>query len=451
VIRPRVRVGLSIRTRLTLAAALVIATGMALAAGLLVWRMHSVLATDLDNSLIQQAHALAEDVAGGVGTLRVSKTAPTSTALQVVDASGRVLASVGDVDGEQRMFFTAPAVQEPALATVDGAALEGPYRVAALAVPTRHSGVVTLYLGAPTAPLATIRDELGTSLAVGIPAAVAALTWVSWWLIGRALRPVESMRRQASEIQGHDADGRLEVPAARDELTRLAQTFNELLDRIATAAEKQRRFVDDAAHELRSPLAALRTRLEVGEHDARSGRLALDEVDRLADLVNDLLVVARLDAGPANRFQPVDLDDLVWQTVADARHRVSAALDTTGISPVRVTGDAAGLRKVVRNLVENACRHASGRVVIRLALDPMGTAILSVFDDGPGIPHSDRERVFDRFVRLDEGRGRDDGGTGLGLAIVASVVAAHGGRVWIEDGDPGTTFVVRLPAAAADP
>jgi signal transduction histidine kinase len=437
----------SLRWRLAAAAAAVITAGMAIAAGLLLWRMHSVLAADLDNSLVQQAHSAARDVAAGTASsLRVSRTAPASTALQVVDVAGRVLASAGDVDGADRMFYAASGVGEPALNTVDGAALEGPYRVAALAVPTA-SGVVTLYLGAPTTPLVTIRNELGSSLAVGIPVAIAALTVISWWLIGRALRPVETMRRQAAAIPGHDADGRLDVPAARDELGRLAETFNDLLGRIAAASDGQRRFVDDAAHELRSPLATLRTQLEVsGDHRAD----ALRQVSRLSDLVDDLLVIARLDSGAVSRRHPVDLDDVVWQIVGSARRDGPPEIDTTGVSPVRVIGDDAGLRRMVRNLVENARRHATGRVVVQLTASRVGTATLTIADDGPGIPPADRLRVFDRFVRLDAGRARDDGGTGLGLAIVASVVDAHGGRVWIEDAGAGTAIVVRLPAVATD-
>jgi signal transduction histidine kinase len=454
-VRPRWRSRLSVRTRLTIAAAAVISVGMAIAAGLLLWRMYSVLATDLDNSLIQQAHAAAEDVRGGVTALRISKTAPASTALQVVDAGGRVLTSAGDVDGTERVFFTAPAPGEPTLTTVDDGVLEGPYRVAALTVPT-HSGTMTLYLGAPTAPLSTIRHELGTSLAVGIPAAVLALTAVSWLLIGRALRPVETMRRQAAAIPGHDPEARLDVPATGDELGRLAETFNELLGRIATASEQQRRFLDDAAHELRSPLAALRTQLEVSQRDAaevgeaesiRYGqRQVLGSVERLANLVNDLLVIARLDSVPPTRRHPVDLDDLVWDCVADARRHDWLTFDTTGVSPVRVIGDAGGLRRVVQNLLDNARRHARERITVRLNTDSR-TATLSVADDGPGVPDADRSRIFDRFVRVDAGRAREDGGTGLGLAIVSSVVYAHDGLVWVDDGDDGgAVFEVRLPA-----
>jgi signal transduction histidine kinase len=293
------------------------------------------------------------------------------------------------------------------------------------------------------------------------------LALVSWWVIGRALRPVESMRRQAAAIPGDDLRSRLDVPAAHDELGRLSETFNELLERIAAASDRQRRFVDDAAHELRSPLAALKTRLEVGlrhpqagaerpDETAHAQRQALKEITRLVDLVNDLLSLARMDAGRSPRTRPVDLDDLVWSAADDARRQGSPKIDTTGISPVRVHGDVAGLRRVVRNLLDNARRHASETVTVKLGLGsefaaPEGDraaaqmATLVIADDGPGIPVADRQRVFDRFVRLDEGRARDSGGSGLGLAIVSSIVAEHGGRVWVDGDEFGATFVVQLP------
>lgn len=461
----------SLRARLTVAAVAVIAVGMGAAAALLLWRMHSVLAGNLDTSLTQQIHAAAEDIAAGSMPPRVWKTAGASSALQVVDGAGRVTASAGDVDGASRMFFTTPAVGDPAIATVSNPGLEAPYRVAAMSVTTR-TGPVKLYIGSPTTTLATMRAALGSALIVGIPALVALLALVSWWLLGRALRPVETMRRQAAAIPGDDLRRRLDVSAAKDELGRLSETFNELLERIAVASDRQRRFVDDAAHELRSPLAALQTRLEIGlrhptagivdsEERAYGQRQALKEITRLVDLVNDLLSLARADAGRRPRSRPIDLDDLVWRAATDAREHGPPKIDTTGIAPVRVVGDTAGLRRVVQNLLDNARRHANDTVTVQLRLNfeppssggdsaAVPTATLIVADDGPGIPVADRQRVFDRFVRLDECRPRDSGGTGLGLAIVSAIVAEHGGRVWIDGGEAGTAFVVQLPAVPSE-
>jgi signal transduction histidine kinase len=174
----------------------------------------------------------------------------------------------------------------------------------------------------------------------------------------------------------------------------------------------------------------------------------LQQVTRLTDLVNDLLELARLDADPQLQARPVDLDDLVWEAAREARDLGPPGIDTTGISPVRVLGDAAALRRLVSNLVSNARRHAHQTVTLRLSVDGP-TATLVVADDGPGIPATDRQRVFQRFVRLDAGRARDSGGSGLGLAIVADIAAAHYGRVWVDENHPGARFNVQLPLFTA--
>ena len=449
---------LSLRARLTAAATLVIAVGMAAAAALLVWRVHSVLAANLDATLTRQVRVVATDVAEGDTKPRLARSAGESTALQVIDAAGNVVSSSGDIDGEPRLFSITPGAGDPTISTVTTTALDGPYRVAALAV-TTPSGPVSVYAASPTTPLASSTTELGAALIFGVPAMVVLLALVGWWLVGRALRPVDTMRLQAAAIPGTDLQRRLDVPTSDDELGRLAETFNDLLGRIATAADRQRRFVADAAHELRTPLAALRARLEIDLRHGPAGptdadtvdtrQQALQQVTRLADLVDDLLQLARLDADPQLHRKPVDLDDLVWEAAREAREGGPPRIDTTGISPVRVLGDAGALRRVVRNLIGNARRHADQTVTVRLGIDTPGSATLTVADDGPGIPIADRQRVCERFVRLDEGRARDAGGAGLGLAIVADIVAAHGGRVWIDDDDPGARFHVQLPALPA--
>jgi signal transduction histidine kinase len=453
----------SLRGRLTAAATLLIAVGMAAAAVLLVWRVHSVLAADLDANLIRQAHLIAEDVAAGNPLPRTSRSGG-STIVQILDGRGKVLLSSGDIDGEPRVFSSSPGVTDPTLSTVTAEALDDtPYRVAAL-TSRSPSGAVSVYVAAPTTPLTDSTTELGTALIVGVPAMVALLALVGWWLLGKALQPVEVMRRQAAAIPGTDLHRRLDAPVSQDELGRLADTFNDLLGRIEAAADRQRRFVADAAHELRTPLAALRTRLEIDVRHRPAGaapadnaatstqRVALGQVTRLVDLVNDLLELARLDANPPLQQRPVDLDDLVWDAAREAREQAPPRIDTTGISPARVLGDPAALRRVVRNLLNNARRHASHTVTVQLSIDAQSSAAtppsatLTVTDDGPGIPADDRDRVFERFVRLDEARARDAGGAGLGLAIVADIVAAHHGRVWVEDNQPGARLHVQLPA-----
>lgn len=460
----------SLRARLTAAAAVVIAVGMAAAAMLLVWRVHSVLAADLDATLTRQVYAVAADVAAGDRTPRVPRGAAVSTGLQVIDADGNVTASSGDIDGQARLFFTTPGASNAAISTVSAAGLDTPYRVAALAG-TSPSGPITIYVGSPTTALTNSTTQLGTALTLGVPTMVVLLAIVGWWLLGRALRPVDTMRRQAAAIPGTDLQRRLDLPAAHD-LRRLAETFNDLLGRIETTAERQRRFLADAAHELRTPLAALRTRLEIDLRHPPTGPTAVtdasqtqhqawQQVIRLGDLVDDLLQLARLDAEPHLHRRPVDLEDLVWEAAREARGHTPAHIDTTGISPVRVLGDPAALKRVVRNLLANAQRHARHTVTVHLSIDPptpsttahaasgTPTVTFTVADDGPGIPTADRQRVFQRFVRLDEGRTRDAGGAGLGLAIVADIVAAHDGHVWIDDNHPGARLCVQLPTLPA--
>jgi signal transduction histidine kinase len=293
-------------------------------------------------------------------------------------------------------------------------------------------------------------DTLARSLWIGTPFLILLVGLVVWVLVGRALRPVEALRLQVDEITGTTMDRRVPVPRTDDEIARLARTMNGMLDRLEQASARQRAFVSDASHELRSPVSTIRAELEVASADAAHAewpavaRRTLGETDRLSRLVDDLLALARLDEaqGPPRRA-PVDLDDLVLDESART-HRVP--LRTTGVSAGRVSGDVRQLAQVVRNLVDNAQRHATSEVAVTLRSED-GELVFVVDDDGSGIPEADRQRVFDRFTRLDEARGRADGGAGLGLAVVRRVVEQHGGTVAISDSPlGGARFEVRLPS-----
>lgn len=308
---------------------------------------------------------------------------------------------------------------------------------------------MTLAIAAPSEVRRSV-DTLARSLWVGTPFLILLVGMVVWVLVGRALRPVEALRLQVDDISGTTLDRRVPVPRTDDEIARLARTMNGMLDRLEQAAARQRAFVSDASHELRSPVSTIRTELEVAAADAPNAEWpavaerTLGETERLSRLVDDLLALARLDeaSGPVRRA-PVDLDDLVIDESART-HRVP--LGITGVSAGRVSGDVRQLAQVVRNLVDNAQRHATARVAVSLHSDD-GELVLTVDDDGPGIAPADRLRVFDRFTRLDEARGRADGGAGLGLAVVRRVVEQHGGTVTIADSPlGGARFEVRLPA-----
>jgi signal transduction histidine kinase len=281
---------------------------------------------------------------------------------------------------------------------------------------------------------------------VGAPLLAVAFAVLIWVMAGRALRPVETLRRQAADIPLTDLHRRLTVPETGDELERLGATLNNLLDRLDRSLSRQRQFVADAAHELRSPVAAIRSQAEVDDHvnGLSSPSAVAVESARLTHLVDELLALARLDAEPQRRREVLDLDDVVLTEVSLMGRPDGPVIVSSGVTAVQISGDTGQLSRAVRNLLENAVRYARSRVVVTLEAQG-GDAVLVVSDDGPGIPESDRSRVLERFTRLEEARTRTTGGVGLGLAIVDEVVAAHGGVLAVEDAAPGARMVVRLP------
>jgi len=340
-----------------------------------------------------------------------------------------------------------------------------------VAVPAgRSTDPVTVVVASGVGGLNEGLRVVRTALLVAVPLLLVAIGALAWLVVGAALRPVETLRRGAEEITGTATAARLPVPTASDEVHRLAVTLNGMLDRLESARRHQRAFVADAAHELRSPLASLRTQLEVA--DRRPGALPPDltadlltDVERLSRLVDDLLVLARLDEEVALRRGPVDLAAVVEEVVGRyAGARVPVTVVGAG-QGAHVDGDVDVLQRVLGNLIDNAVRHASTSVTAELSTSD-ADAVLTVSDDGPGVPAAERERVFDRFTRLDAARsrlvdggagGRADGGAdggtggaGLGLAIVRQAVRRHGGTVTLDDvrsTDPrGLRVVVRLPA-----
>jgi signal transduction histidine kinase len=282
-------------------------------------------------------------------------------------------------------------------------------------------------------------------------AGIVALT--TWFAVGRSLAPVERMRQQVEEMSASDLSRRVDEPPTRDEIGRLAHTMNGMLGRLQDAQAAQRRFVSDASHELKSPLASLRQYAEVAHAHpdrisaAELSDAVLEEGARLERLVQGMLVLSRADEGGlALHVADVDLDDLLLAEAERLRAVGAVGVDVTGVHPVRVRGDVGLLSQVTRNLADNAARHARSHVSLGVAAAPAG-AVLTVADDGAGIPAAERDRVFERFVRLDEARARDAGGSGLGLAIVREIVRAHGGDVRVDAAPSGgARFSVTLPA-----
>ncbi len=300
-------------------------------------------------------------------------------------------------------------------------------------------GASTVIVAAPAGDIDQAVGVLRISLVAGFAVLLAVAALVAWRLVGATLRPVESLRTGAAKITGTGSTDTLPVPRANDEIRRLAVTLNDMLARLASSRRRQRAFVADAAHELRSPLTSLRTQLEVaaatGEQPDMEDVLA--EVGRLGRLVDDLLVLARID--DARRVEGAPLD------VAAVARRVVSRCDPARVPvslrarPTPIVGPEADLDRITTNLIDNAVRHAGTLVTVTVEPGPDGSARLDVVDDGPGIPAEQRERVFERFTRLDEARDRDSGGSGLGLAIVRELITRLGGSVTMSDAAPGHT------------
>lgn len=304
--------------------------------------------------------------------------------------------------------------------------------------------------------LAPVDGTVGTVLsllAVALPVLLVVLALTIWFVVGRALRPVDRMRRQVDEVTASSLDQRVADPGTDDEVGRLAHTMNRMLQRLDDSRRSQNRFISDASHELKSPLASLRQYAEVAR--AHPDRISpdelstavLDEGARLESLVQGMLVLARADERALARPTAlVDLDDILFAEARRLRDSTSLTIDSSGVAAAQLRGDAGLLAQLVRNLVDNAVRHARSSVELAVRTnDADGTVVLVVDDDGQGVPEADRQRVFERFVRLDEARARDGGGSGLGLAIVREIAAAHGGEVTASTAESGgARFVVTM-------
>ena len=445
----------------SLRARLVIIGTVGLAAGFLVGgvALFLVLGIALQRSVDAAAESTAHDVAALTAEGALPDPVPVAGGqlVQVVDAEGRVLsASVGAdrlVSLLQPDELAAARKGEHQYVDGDRVAVEGPIRVVAVPV-----GDDTVVVGRPVAEVFRSVGVLRGHLLVVYPLLVIAMGVLGWRVLGAALRPVEQLRVGAESITGSHRDDRLPVPCSEDEIQRLAVTLNGMLDRLSTARARQRAFVADAAHELRSPLTAMRTELEVaGRHGVPPDLVPdlLADVVRLSRLVDDLLLLARADdaglgATPSkDRFAPVDVADVLREAHDRCRGaRVPVDLLVADGLELTALGEHDALLRAVANLLDNAVRHASGRVTLT-GYAEAGSAVVEVTDDGPGIPAPDRERVFDRFTRLDDGRARDEGGSGLGLAIVRELVRRHDGSVTLTDAAPGLRATIRLPLTRA--
>jgi signal transduction histidine kinase len=440
----------TVRVRTTAAAIIVVGAALVVASVAMVVSLRRSLTDEVRTSALLRADVVEEELRGGVSSRVIAGGDVEEEFVQVVDSSGRVVASSENVAGRQPFVDLRPGQSRQ----IDGLPFEsGPFLAAASGADSPQ-GRVTIVVGK------SLEDVMDSSRAVirllgfGVPLLILIVGVVTWRVVGRALAPVEAIRSEVDAISSKELHRRVPDPPGKDEIAHLAATMNQMLARLEKGQQRQRQFVSDASHELRSPVASIRQHAEVAlsHTDATDveefAGIVLEEDLRLQRLVEDLLLLTRADEGTLRgRTEPVDLDDLVFEEAARLRSNGEVRVDTRGVSAGRVLGDRGQLGKLIRNLTDNAVRHARHQVAMSLR-NGREEIVLTVDDDGDGITAGERERVFQRFVRLQDARDRDSGGSGLGLAIVAEITAAHGGKISVEDSPMGgARFDVRFPAA----
>jgi signal transduction histidine kinase len=431
-------------------AALVVVVALLCGAGLLVIGVVRAQMTEqIDTALRADADFTQRMMTSGSG-LPMGQ-GPTDLYVQFIAEDGRVVAAGTAAQGLPPL--AAPTTSKAPRIVAGKATGVGPVRV--LSEPVQPNPKLTLVLARSSQAVIDVRETLLRLLLLVVVIGSALLGALIWWVVGRALRPVDAMRIRVDNLDDQDLAARLDPPGTGDELDRLANTLNDLLERLERAVAREHRFVADASHELRTPITAVRALLETEAGDP--GLVVLTRADALArmnqlqDLVDQLLVLARVDAGDAPPDAAVDLDELVLGQARQLRRSTHLHISTGRVSGGQVAGRDTDLGRLVENLASNASRYA--RSAIAFTVHQFGDTVeLLVDDDGPGIPASDRARVFERFNTLDSARSHTGAGAGLGLSIASAIVAAHRGTIRVGDAPGGgARFEVRLPAYEPEP
>jgi signal transduction histidine kinase len=434
-----------VRVRVTAAAVLAVACALAASAAV----VQVILNNDRHNVLLTTAQVQAREFAAlNDNWQRIVRGSLDVGQIQVVDR-GRVLAASKDLRNQ------------PALWAPNDPTIQAPDASFGLAHDVRFVAVPETIGGEPlTVVVVVSMDQYDRSvqsvhriLEFGLPILLVVVGLICWWIVGRALRRIESLRRQVDEVATRPGEQRVSDPLTDDEVGRLARTLNSMLDRLDESSARERRFVADASHELRSPIANIRTALEVALHHpdvadwTKVAGEVLVEDSRMGHLVEQLLMLARSDEG---RLLPAagaaNLSEVAQSVVRSLPPGPGSVTVTVSGPSVDVPVPAVYLERIVTNLVDNARRYARSKVEVTIARQ-RHVAVLTVHDDGPGIPAEERGRIFERFVRLDEARDREHGGFGLGLAIVADLCRAYGGTIEVTDAEPGASFAVEFPVA----
>lgn len=444
----------SVRVRATAAATLVVAIFLGLGAVVFALLQRHQLENAVVDAARQQAHDLASQIASSAPSGALNTGEGDQSLVQIVDAQGRVIASSPSVDGEQPIVSAQPDVGTTQTLVTDSLPIgEGSNFVVVAQGARTPDGPATILVAESLELVSESTAIVVGLLVVGYPLVLAAVGGTSYWLVGRALAPVEQLRRRVASIHGTSkATERVPVPDTHDEISRLAETMNAMLDRLHVASQSQRQFVADASHELRSPLATIRAVHEIAalhpeaQEWNQAGEEVLSELDRVDRLVADMLLLARADErGIPLTLEEVNLDDILHQE-ADRLRRVHSLDVTLHVPPVRASADRHQLARALRNLTDNAARHCHSRIELRLT-EADDSVTIEVIDDGPGIPPADHDRIFERFVRLDQSRARTQGGTGLGLPIAREIAQSLGGTLDLIHSEAGARFAFTIPRA----
>ena len=444
----------SLRTRMMFTAAIAVAVVLSVGGYVVLHLMQGELMETAQDDGLVEAERVATLAQRGALPTELPRAGDLSTAIQVV-RRGAVIS--GTPNAVERKLFAMEELKPGVVQTSQRDSLpideNGPFRIVGLGTKT-PSGDATVYVAVDVEDIEEfvgLAAELG---AVSLGVLVLTLAGVFWIVIGRTLKPVAAIQSRADAITGSELHQRVPEPVGRDEIADLARTINAMLGRLEDSAKRQEAFVGDAAHELRSPIASLQARLETALGTAEPDDQPvlhdlLRETTRMGRLVDHLLLLARSDAGTISPGRvPVDLDDIIRETVPSpggSSGPTTITVDTSEVEPVQVLGQPALLEQVVSNLLDNARRFASSRIDVSLHANGQ-QAVLTVDDDGPGIPPEFRTEVLERFVRVDESRERGTGGAGLGLAIVSEIVHIHAGEIEVTDSPAGGARVrVLLP------
>lgn len=449
---------LSVRARVTAVAGLTLTLAVTLGLVTLYLLQVGSARRTRDDQLSTYAVQVEQSARDGGWPKPLPASAVDATAqAQVLAGDGSaVLASTRSLTGVPAVYTLPPGAATPVRQPIDPGLTSREVRVLGTRATVDGRPVVVITYS-DNDPLDEVNDTFGRLLLIGVPGILLLACATVWLVVGRALRPVERIRRTVTEITAADLSQRVPEPRARDEIAGLAHTMNDMLGRLDESASRQRRFVADASHELRSPLAAIRTTLEVGlAHPDGApwpeiAHRAVRQSQRLETLVQQLLLLAKGDDHRlVERRGPVDLGDLVEEVRATSALPADLDVAFDRRDAAVVLGDGEPLSRMVRNVLDNATRHARSQVTLSVLDVPPGLVRVEIADDGPGIAPDQRERVFDRFVRLEAGRDRASGSSGLGLAIAKEIADAHGGSISVGEAPGGGARVrITLPRLSA--